>query len=226
MINGRGGHIARYAIALLLLFWPAPARAQQQEPIGPFAADVRAMFARHKQEPTVASDLGVTPANLPTRSLGLTGSLHWYPWRTHTVTLGIGGHLLVARGSRTPETTPTTGATGTTTTSVPATVQRRFRALVPEVSLNFGHRNGWSYISGGLGRSTLFVQRQDQPVAAPAGRKTIHYGAGARWFTNHHVAVSLDVRWYSVAPQTASATAGVAQPQTTLLVLSGGIALR
>jgi hypothetical protein len=180
------------------------------------------MFARHKQEPSVATDLQVKPANLPTRSLGLTFGAHWYPLHARLVTLGVGGHFLTAHGSQSIAAT----TTGTTTTPASPTVVRHFRTLAPEVSLNFGHRNGWSYISGGLGRSTLFVERKDQPVANAPSRQTINYGAGARWFTNHHVAVSLDVRWYAVAPQTASATGGVAQPRTTLLVLSGGIALR
>jgi hypothetical protein len=222
-----GGRILSVVTAVVLLA-PATAFAQTQERIGPYALDFRGIFARHKQEPSVATDLSVTAANLPTRSLGLTVGAHVYPFHAGLITFGFGGHLLNGRGSRTLEAVTPSGSTGTTTTTANPgpTVIRHFRVLTPDVSLNFGHRSGWSYISGGLGRSTLFVERKDQPVSDPPGRKTIHYGAGARWFTNHHLAVSLDVRWYAVAPQTASATGGVAQPRTTLLVLSGGIALK
>ena len=185
--------------------------------------DIRADFASHKDEPSVADSLGVTDANMPGHSLGLSGGVHFYPWHLGVVTFGLGGHVLIARGSKTLDSTDDASTTPGTTSP---TVLRHFRTIDPEVSLNFGHRNGWSYISGGIGRSILYTEREDIPVSDPPGRQTIHYGAGARWFTNHHVAISLDFRWYSVAEQLASATGGVAQPHTTLLVLSGGIALR
>jgi hypothetical protein len=214
----------------LLLSFPLPALAQRRDPIGPYAFDVRGIFARHKQQPSVATDLGVLPANIPTRSIGLLAGVHWYPVHAGQVALGIGGQLVVARGSRTLEPEATTGTTGTPgPTGTPATmptVLRHFRSIAPEVSVNFGHRNGWSYVSGGLGRSQFFVERADRPVENAPGRKTIHYGAGARWFVNHHLAVSLDLRWYAVSEQPASATGGVAQPHTTFFVLSGGVALR
>jgi hypothetical protein len=217
----------RAALIAALLLVPADAMAQRSEPIGPFAADLRGIFARHKQEPSVATELGVQPTNLPSRSYGFTAGAQWYPWPTRTVTLGFGGHLLSGRGSHTLEpTTPTGSTSGTPTTAVASTVVRHFSAYAADLSLNFGHRNGWSYISGGLGRSRLFVERKDQPVSNPPGRQMIHYGGGARWFTNRHIAVSLDFRWYSIGPQETTAAGAVAQPRTTLLVLSGGIALR
>jgi hypothetical protein len=210
---------------LLLLSFPVPALAQRRDPIGSFALDIRGIFAKYKDQPSVATDLGVEPANMPTRSIGLLTGVHWYPLHLGQVAFGIGGQLAIARGSRTLEPESTSGSTVAQTTETP-TVVRHFRSIAPELSVNFGHRNGWSYISGGLGRSQLFVERADQPVENPQGRTTIHYGAGARWFVNHHVAVSLDLRWYAVSEQPASATGGVAQPHTTFFVLSGGIGLR
>src|SRR5205085_1880899 len=154
-ILNRMGRIRRTIVLrcalLMLLLVPAAVSAQPQQPIGSFVADVRGIFARHKVEPSVANDLDVVPANVPTRSFGL---------------------------------------------------------------------------SGGIGRSKLYIERQDAPVSDAPGRKTINYGAGARWFTNHHVAFSAEVRWYSVSPQAATPGGGVAQPRTTLMVLSGGIGLR
>jgi hypothetical protein len=205
--------------AFLLFLVPASASAQPRQPIGRFAADVRGIFARHKAEPSVATDLGVVPANMPTRSFGLSGDVHFYPWRLKKITFGVGGELVIARGSRTVEPTTATAPQG------PA-VRRHFSELSPQISFNFGHRNGWSYISGGIGRSKLYVERDDAPVSDPPNRKTINYGAGARWFTNHHVAFSIDLRWYAVSPQLATPNGGVAQPRTTLMVLSAGIGLR
>jgi len=206
---------------LVCLAIAAPAAAQQKEPIGPFVVDVRAVFARHKVEPDIANNLGVETGNLPERSLGLVSGAHVYPWRTKKVTLGFGGNLVIARGTRTLETE---AANGTVTTS--PTVRRHFTALSPELSLNFGHRTGWSYISGGMfGRSKLYIDREDAPAVDPPYRKTLNYGGGARWFTTDHLALSVDFRWYSVAEQPPTATVA-GQPRTTLLVLSGGVSFK
>jgi Outer membrane protein beta-barrel domain len=210
--------VLRLALPLLLLF-PAFATAQTQQPIGPFAADVRGMLGRHKVEPSVATDLGVTTANVPEQTLGLSGGVHWYPWRFKGLTFGLGGEGLIASGSRTVEQTSETAPSS-------PVLRRHFSEVSTQLSFNFGHRNGWSYISGGIGRSKLYVDREDAPVSDAPGRNTLNYGAGARWFTNHHMAFSVEIRWYSVAPQPATAEGGVAEPRTTLMVVSAGIGLR
>jgi hypothetical protein len=128
----------------------------------------------------------------------------------------------MARGSSTLELTSDGGKT---TTNGP-TVRRHFTTFSPEISLNFGHRNGWSYISGGMfGRSKLYADRADKEAVNPPYRSTVNYGGGARWFTSDHVAFSVDFRWYSVAEQLAAAGL-IAQPRTTLLVLSGGLSFK
>jgi opacity protein-like surface antigen len=208
---------------LILLSFAAPAAAQQKDPLPIFAADLRFVYGRHKTEPSVATDLDVEPGNLPTRTFGLVGGGHVYALRGKKIALGVGGTLLVAGGSRTLDVEESDG----TVTQSP-TVRRHFRSLTPEISLNFGHRNGWSYISGGfLGQSRLYVDREDAPATNVPQRKTLTYGAGARWFATNHVAFAVDIRWYSVAEQPASvATNVVLEPRTTLMVLSGGISIK
>ena len=76
-----------------------------------------------------------------------------------------------------------------------------------------------------FGRSTLYLDRADAPASNAPTRATINYGGGARWFASAHVAFSVDFRWYSVNEMPAQPGL-VAQPRTTLLVLSGGIALK
>jgi hypothetical protein len=209
---------------LFLLSLTAPAAAQQKEPIGPFVADLRGVFARHKAEPSIANDLGVTAGNLPPRSLGFAGGVHFYPFRAGKVTFGFGGNFVFGRGSRTLDL-EVEGDPPTTTKG--PTARRHFTTFSPEISLNFGHRNGWSYISGGmLGRSKLFVDLESAPATGTSYRSTINYGGGARWFTTDHVALSVDFRWYSVAEQPAVPGGVVLRPRTTLLVLSGGIAIK
>jgi hypothetical protein len=201
----------------------APAAAQQKEPLPVFAADLRGIFARHKTDPSVASALQVEPGNLPTRSFGLVAGAHVYALRGKKIALGIGGTMLVGGGSKTLDIQQADG----TVTQGP-TVKRHFRSITPEISLNFGHRNGWSYVSGGmLGQSRLYVEREDAPATDPPLRKTLTYGAGARWFAASHLAFSVDVRWYSVAEQPASPASNIVlEPRTTLMVLSGGISIK
>ena len=209
---------------LLLLSVAAPAAAQQKEPIGPFVVDIRGVFARHKAEPSVANDLGVSAGNLPPRSLGFAGGAHVYPFRAGKVTFGFGGNFVFGRGSRTIDLQVT--GDPTTTTEGP-TARRHFTTFAPEVSLNFGHRQGWSYISGGaFGRSNLYVDLASAPATDVPYRRTINYGGGARWFTTDHIALSVDFRWYSIDEQPAIPGNVVFQPRTTLLVLSGGIAIK
>ena len=210
---------------LLCLAIATPASAQQKEPIGRFAIDLRGLFARHKKEPTVAEGLGVQTANLPTRSFGLTGGAHVYPFRAGKVTFGFGGEFAVSRGSHAIDLV----TVGDTTTKSPP-VQRHFTSFAPEVSLNFGHRGGWSYISGGMfGRSKLYAEGEEKLTTAPSMRSTVNYGGGAKWFFKSHLAFSVDVRWYSIAEgpaPTNDAVPRLVQPKTTLMVISAGIALK
>jgi len=210
---------------LLCLAIATPVSAEEKKPIGLFALDLRGIFARHKKEPTVAEGLGVETANLPTRSFGLTAGAHVYPFRAGKIAFGFGGEVAVARGSHALDV----AGDNNTVTKGPA-VQRHFTSFAPEVSLNFGHRNGWSYISGGMfGRAKLYAEGEEKlPVPADM-RKTLNYGGGARWFFKSHLAFSVDIRWYSIDEGPTTPSEGVprlVQPKTTLMVISGGISIK
>ena len=106
------------------------------------------------------------------------------------------------------------------------TVNTRFSTLAPQISFNFGSRNGYSYISGGMGKANFTSERKDKPVPDPeSGSKTINYGGGARWFAKKHLAVSVDVRFYAINPQFSTATRP-GYPRMTLVAMSAGIAIR
>lgn len=196
----------------------AAAHAQVTEPIGPFAADVRVAWARFAEDAAIASALGVSATNLPTRGLGLVFGAHWYPLRLGGVTLGLGGELLTARASRTLAPAAPGGAEG-------PTVETRLSVASPQISLNFGKKDGWSYLSGGIGWAGFTAERTDQPLADGSRTRTINYGGGARWFTGKHLAVSVDLRFYAIGAQPA-VTGRPAFPKTRRMVISGGIALR
>lgn len=208
-----------YALLLLfVLLSAAPAAAQIDEPIQGFVADARIPFVRLKEDAGIASAIGVRPVNLPTRALGLAFGAHWYPVGRRGVALGIGGEYVTARAERTLDTTTTGEADATTVETVVS-------SIAPHVSLNFGRRNGWSYISGGLGSASFTSQRLDAAVGDGSRTRTIHYGGGARWFTRRRLAVSVDLRFYSIGAQE-GAPLRPAFPKARLMVISGGIAVR
>jgi hypothetical protein len=202
---------------------PRTASAQdippEERPIGRYVVDARVDFPKFKQDAAIATAIGATVLNLPTRAFGLVVGAHWYPVRLGIVTFGLGGEIASARRGRTMNT-------GTTAAPLDVTVNSRFAAISPQVSFNFGARDGWSYISGGIGRSTFTAERNDHPLPDPeSGSKTINYGGGARWFAKKHVAVSMDLRFYAVNPQLPTATRP-GFPRMTLMAFSVGAAIR
>jgi hypothetical protein len=207
-------------LLLAILAVPAlPATAQDDDRIPAVAADIRGTLPRFKADPAIALAAGVAAANLPTRGLGLVAGVHWYPLHVKKVTVGIGGELLASRGSRTLEPASASAPAG-------PTARTRFSAISPQLSLNFGGRDGWSYLSGGLGSSRVSVDREDQPLMqSPPRTKTINYGGGARWFTNKHLAFSVDLRFYAISPQDPTATTPVL-PRMRLIVVSAGVGFR
>jgi hypothetical protein len=207
-------------LTVTALLIPIDTFAQTAEPIGPFAADLRIVMPRFKEDVGVSTALGVASTNLPTRGLGIAGGVHWYPVHMgQLVKLGIGGEILISGGSNTAEPETEGGADG-------PTVNTRFTSVSPQVSLNFGKRQGWSYLTGGIGWAGFRTELESSPVADSDSRpRVFNYGGGARWFAKEHLAVSLDLRFYAVSAQEA-AVGRPAYPSMTLMVISGGISVK
>src|SRR5262245_56495114 len=123
------------------LLFTTPAFAQLDRRIPVVAADARAFYSRLNEDATTAANLDITVNELPGRALGLVGGVVFYPLRGQKMALGIGGELMIARGKRQEKDED----------GVPIgqPIQRRLRSLSPQVSLNFGGRDGWSYLSAG-----------------------------------------------------------------------------
>ena len=218
---------AAFAVSLVLVLVPSGAYAQDavppltlDEPIAPFVLDARGTWGRLKQLPAIAETLDVKSTDLPTRGLGLVVGAHVYPVRSRNFALGLGGELLLrARGSRTVAPAVEDGPEG-------AAVVTRMTALSPQLSLNFGRRTGWSYLSGGIGWASFTSELEDAPFEDPESRpRAINYGGGARWFAKKHLAFSLDLRFYSIGAQEAT-TARPAFPRMTMMVFSAGVSVR
>ena len=211
--------IVRALFVIVLLAVARTTAAQPPEPVGGFVVDVRGSLARFKADAGVASALGVTADNLPTRGLGGAVGAHWFPFRMRRVAFGLGGELMFARDSRTKAPASETAPEG-------PTVSTRYTAMAPQISLNIGHRDGWSYVSAGLGRARLTAERDDLPFADDgAAVRVLNYGGGARWFTSPHVAFTFDVRFHTVAAQAPVGTRP-AFPRTRFMVLSAGVSFR
>jgi hypothetical protein len=198
--------------------------AQQRERIGLFVADARIASSG------LPSEVGWTPAVptgtlTPTRGLGFEIGAHVNVLRFRVLAIGVGATWLKAGGTASP-------AEPTGTPPPPVTipdVTTRITAFAPQVSLNFGHSLGWSYVSAGLGRTksdseatltgATFTPRHTDWV------KTLNYGGGARWFVTDHVGVGFDVRWHKVSLVPASATHPGA-PRASLFVAGAGVVLK
>ena len=209
----------------ILLMWAAPAAAQADEPIPYFAVDARASLAFYGQSDEIASSLAVVRTTLPSRGIGFEAGAHVYPFRFRAITFGFGGSIHASGAENTPATPE-----GQTGSAAPPPVRTTFRAFNPQLSFNFGKREGWSYVSGGIGSTTLTIEKivaNAAPTVDVEGRraKTINYGGGARWFTNDHLAFTVDVRFYAISPLSASATAP-ARPRMTLVVLNVGASFK
>jgi len=179
-------------------------RALAQDPpprIGPFVVDLHATVPRFPQDLQLAESRDMTLAELPGRGLGV-----------------LVGVFATGRSRQTPKTAQTVIR--------PAT--ERLTTITPQLSFNFGTGNGWSYISGGLGRSTWAVTPQGQEGFAADSEqlKTISYGGGARWFMKKHLAFSFDARFYAINPGTPFVAGALGSPRTTLIVIGAGVSVR
>ena len=216
------------AIAVALLFTIAtPAVAQRLKPLPHAAFDVRGFFSKLGQDPVTASDLDVAATDLPARGLGGVAGIHVYLWRGQNLALGIGAEGVLARGHRTPSVADTsTTTTSDTPVATAPRVEQRLAGLSGGFSLNFGHRDGWSYVSAGMGPlSFITFTGTTAPGERPPVQMTINLGGGARWFSSRHVAFCFDVRLYQTQPEVLTPSYPRRQ-RASLLVMSAGISLR
>ncbi|MCY4661661.1 MAG: hypothetical protein OXF93_17925 [Acidobacteria bacterium] len=203
-------------MALLACAMPTVAAAQMEEPIGLYAFDLRGSFVPFTRNADLAGRFGFTPPETPGPGWGFDAGAHLYPLRWRGITFGVGAgfHSSFADQDRSepapdPEDEPL---------ALPS-VRKRFTSVSSQVSLNFGNRNGWSYLSVGLGRSQLGLRALDDEggdEAAPlTGVHTLSYGGGARWFNRPHLAFSLDARFYALRA-----------PRMTVVVISIGASFK
>jgi hypothetical protein len=202
---------------LLGLIVSSPAFAQTRQPIPPFVVDVRGFYAGLGTDEVTANDLTVSPDDLPERGLGGAVGVTLYPIRRQSFALGVGGEGLLGWGKSQP-VDPEGDPQG-------LPIKRRIQSLAGQLSFNFGHRDGWSYISAGMGPLVFETFVGDTPPPTVSNDLTLNFGGGARWFTSRHLAFCFDLRFYETKPvPTTLTTPG--RERKRLLILSVGAAFK
>ena len=178
---------------------------------------MRGVLARIGTDAQTAKDLNVAELELSPKSYGVSAGAHVYPWRGKSMALGLGGETLFAQSSFQSHDATTNKPTGDV-------FNRRLKSVSAQVSMNFGHKAGWSYLTVGYGPLAF---ESYKATTTPDGLHdgTLNYGGGARWFNWDHLAFTFDIRFYATNPADATTyTAG--RSRNRLFVMSGGIALK
>lgn len=206
-------------VAAVLVIGQGQALAQIAPPkIGRFAVDLRGVVARYGPTDEQAAAIGYLDTDLPSRGWGVDAGAHVYPFRWWKITFGIGANV-VASAAHHASVDGKGKPTG-------READTRFRALASQVSLNFGSRNGWSYLSGGYGVSGFGISNRYYAAPDPLpSRRTVNFGAGARWTVRGRVALSMDLRFYRMAPP-ANPTGLPTDAQTTRMVFGTGLSFK
>lgn len=206
-------------IAIVLL---AGARAEAQDPPPPIprvVVDLRGSFPKFPRNAQLADSRGLDLPELPGTGLGIDAGVHLSVLKWKAVTFGLGGLLTLGRSR--------SSAFNVENQPIRRAVTERFTSMTPQLSLNFGTGDGWSYLSGGIGRSTWTVVPEGGllQLGDEEALRTINYGGGARWFIKRHVAFTFDVRFHDRDP--GSPHDGVpGSPRTRLIIIGAGMSVK
>jgi hypothetical protein len=215
-------------VVMALLAGVLPAAAQNREPLPKFAVDLHAATVGLPQAegwvPIVSAD---TP--LPGRNWGVGAGATVYPFRRGIFTFGVGASVTTAKGDG-ESLTITSGSGASAITRITPIVRTGITNLAPQLSINFGHKLGWSYLSAGLGRSKV-TSRADAVGTAPevvvpeAWSQAINFGGGAKWFMKPRLGASFDVRFVKLGSRGATAALPAAK-RTQMWTIAAGISIQ
>src|SRR5262245_7509382 len=214
--------MTRVVVCLVAAILVSAVHARAQDPPPPiplFVVDVQGNFPNFPRNALLADSRGLELAELPGRGLGGQIGIQLHFFRFKAVTFGVGGQAMMSRATQTPSEEAADQIQAVT---------EKFRSLGGQLSLNFGNGNGWSYLSGGIGRSnwSIIPEGREPLEGDEEALKTINYGGGARWFAKSHLAFSFDVRFYAINPGVSSLPGKEGSPRTTFLVIGAGVSLK
>lgn len=203
---------------VLVVMATAQAVAQSTTPPGPWVLDVRGVTS------PVPTDAGFYPplaaTSVPSRGFGADFGAHVYLWNLKLARIGFGANFAIVRSV---VDAPVAVTEDEATEEAPSTqrVTLNMRMLAPQLSANFGTRDGWSYLSAGVGIATVATEAADvMPGRHESGRlRSVNFGGGARWFITPRLAFGFDLRAHRIA-------AGSATPKTSVFAVGAGLAIR
>jgi hypothetical protein len=171
-------------------------------------------------------------ALIPQRGFGVEAGAHAYLFDVGAARLGIGASVLYLRASTTP-LDPLPDPDSQTPPPIGQGVTLSLRTLSPHVSFNFGAREGWSYLSAGVGATRVVTSTTGSRPGRreTTGIRNLTLGGGARWFLQPHLAFTFDVRlqrWSSGTAEGLPPDGGVPEPtpRTLLLTVGAGLSFR
>lgn len=213
------------------IFWCAllvsvPASAQTER-LPWFAVDAQGSWV---SLPTAEGWVPVVPDGtpLPGRAFGLAGGATVYPLKTGIITWGFGVSMHSGKGTSNPlMSAPTATAPSVPTTT---TVTTQITSMLPQVSINFGHKLGWSYLSAGYGKSKVASSSEafgttPAQTVPESWNGAINFGGGARWFMKPHLGASFDVRFTKLGSRGATEILPAAK-RTQMVTISVGISIQ
>ena len=216
-------------LLLLFLLVCETATAQTRERLPWFAVDLHAASVGL---PTAEGwipvpVLGDTP--LPGRGFGASGGITAYPFKLGIATFGVG--VAISAGKGTGEAvTITTGSGSEAVTTVTPVFRTQALNIIPQLSINFGHKLGWSYLSAGVGTTRIGASADGTatlpPVMLPdSWNQALNFGGGARWFMKPRFGASFDVRFIKLGSRAAAGDIPSAK-RTQMITFSAGISIQ
>ena len=216
------------AFATVVLLASSEALAQTREPLPWFAIDLHAasvgLPTAEGWIPAVSED---TP--LPDRAWGPAVAATVYPFRLGIMTFGFGAAFSTAQG-KSDSLEIIEGSGANQTSRITPIVRTQVTSLMPQVSINFGHKFGWSYLSAGLGRTKVessadAVGATPQMIVPAAWNQALNFGGGARWFMKPRLGAGFDVRFVKLGSRAASGEIPSAR-RTQMITFSAGITVQ
>ena len=207
----------------------SPAVAQGREPLPWFAIDLHAASVGL---PTAegwipVAVIGDTP--LPGRAFGVSAGATAYPFKLGIMTFGFGAAIASGSG-RGEALTIGVGSGSTATTIVTPVFRTKALHVIPQVSINFGHKLGWSYLSAGVGTSRINASADASPTTPQVTfpetwNQALNFGGGARWFMKRRLGAGFDVRFIKLSTRAASGDIPSAR-RTQMVTFTAGITLQ
>ena len=192
----------------------APAAGQTPTRPGSWVLDIRGVTSAVPTDTTFYPTL--TSAVVPSRGFGADVGGHIYLFNLGPSRVGLGASVIAVRA-----TANAAASTQGETVEPGQRVTMTLRVIAPQVSFNFGSRDGWSYLSAGLGLGSVNSRAENaSPGERESGRlRTINYGGGARWFISPRLAFGIDLRAHQLA-------AGAGTPRVSVFAASAGLSFR